>query len=84
MMYIRKGRNQFGHARSHHPDEPPAGYSSTSCAPAELVSASPAGSHFAPKSFRCQENFLCSAAVVDYNHRASEGLVFGACSHHLK
>jgi len=57
MMYIRKGRNQFGHARSHHPDEPPTGYSSTSCAPAELVSASLAGSHFAPKIISLPRDF---------------------------
>jgi hypothetical protein len=77
MMYRRRnGRHQLGNARSHHLDEPPAGYSLTSCAPAELASASPAGSHFAPKSFRCQDNFLCSAAVQDYNHKAGGGLVF--------
>ena len=75
MMYIRKGRNQSGHARSHHPDEPPTGYSLTSRSPAELVSASPAGLYFAPKSLRCQQ-ILCLEAVDDYNPRAGDGPVF--------
>jgi len=66
MMYIRKGRNQFGHARSHHPDEPPTGYSLPSCSPALLDSASPAKLYSASNRFRCQ-CILYLAAGKEYS-----------------
>jgi hypothetical protein len=62
MMIIRKGRNQLGYARSHHPDEPPTGYSLPSCAPALLDSASPVRLYCAPKPRACQRT-LYSAAI---------------------
>jgi hypothetical protein len=79
MMYIRKGRNQFGHARSHHPDEPPAGYSLASCAPALLASPSPAEFHFAPKP-RDRQQILCMTAAWDYNSRAGDSPYFQAAA----
>ena len=42
MMYIRRnGRRHFRHARPHHPDELPVGYSLAGCSPALPASASP-------------------------------------------
>jgi len=42
MMYIGRGVTNLVTPRSHHPDEPPTGYSLASCSPALLASASPA------------------------------------------
>ena len=39
------GERPNSHPPAHRPDESPAGYSSASCSPAELASASPAGRH---------------------------------------
>jgi putative transposase len=39
------GERLIGRSPAHRPDESPAGYSSASCSPAELASASPAGRH---------------------------------------
>jgi transposase InsO family protein len=41
----RNGERPSGRPPAHRPDESPAGYSSASCSPAELASASPAGRH---------------------------------------
>ena len=40
-----RGERPNSHSPAHRPDETPAGYSSASCSPAELASASPAGRH---------------------------------------
>ena len=41
----RNGEQLNSRPPAHRPDESPAGYSSASCSPAELASASPAGRH---------------------------------------
>jgi putative transposase len=41
----RNGERPSSRPPAHRPDESPAGYSSASCSPAELTSASPAGRH---------------------------------------
>jgi putative transposase len=41
----RNGERPSSRPPAHRPDESPAGYSSASCSPAELASASPAGRH---------------------------------------
>jgi len=46
----RLGRPSCGHPSAHRYDEFPAGYSLTGCAPAEPVSASPAGAHGAAEA----------------------------------
>ncbi|HKV40917.1 MAG TPA: hypothetical protein VJX67_17040 [Blastocatellia bacterium] len=78
-MYKKKGRGRFGHAPSHHPDEPPAGDSSTRCSPAELVSASPANSIL----HECGPAANRRRGLVEgpqHNYRAGDGLDFRAAA----
>jgi hypothetical protein len=75
---IRKGRDSKAAPLLIGVDEPPAGYSLTSCSPALLVSASPANNNLAITSGRCQQAIVSASFDAIGLHQAITGLVFRA------
>ena len=77
---IRKGRVPKDTPPLIGVDEPPTGYSLTSCSPTLLVSASPAGNHFPINGGRCQSAVEAASVVGIGLDRAQIGPTFRAAA----